>query len=52
MIPVISEECAKPTLVNAPMRLPSPGKAAEALLKKRKRQAHRRSDAFYSDKNR
>lgn len=35
-----------------PMRLPAQGRAAEALLKKRKRQAHRRNEAFYSERNR
>lgn len=34
------------------MRFPKQGRAATALLKKRKRQAHRRSDAFSADRDR
>lgn len=34
------------------MRFPAQGRAAEALLKKRKRQAHRRSEAYHSDRDR
>lgn len=52
MIPVVSDEGALQALVNDQMRLPSPGKAAAALLKKRKRQSHRRSEAFYAERNR
>lgn len=36
----------------AAIRYPKQGKAATALLKKRKRQANRRSDAFYSSLDR
>lgn len=47
-----SLECQADHLVNAQMRLPAPGKAAAALLKKRQRQSHRRSEAFYAERNR
>ena len=45
-------EGTRDQLINERMPLPTPGKASAALLKKRKRQAHRRSEAFYADKRR
>lgn len=45
--PAVIEEARQ-----AAIRYPKQGKAATALLKKRKRQANRRSDVFYSSLDR